>query len=274
MTDYCRFVLAASKAYDSMAPILAEALRRTKTCHVLDLASGAAGPWVGLQPLLRSMGVDVSVCLTDHCPNVEAFERAHRLTQQAITYHPQPVDAAQVPSELSGFRTIFTAFHHFRPNQARAVLADAVAKEAGIGVFECAERSLLMLFLVAIATPIRVLVVTPFIRPFRWSRLLWTYLIPVIPVVLWFDSIVSVLRVYSVEELRDLTVGLNSCRWDIGRVRSRRLPITVTYLVGVPGPKHNHGPLHTQAPVEAPENHSGIETAHHQGGHGETPGQG
>jgi len=102
VTDYCRFVLAASKAYDTMAPILAEALRRTKTCHVLDLASGAAGPWVGLQPLLRSMGVDVSVCLTDHCPNVEAFERAHRVTQQAITYHPQPVDAAQVPSELSG----------------------------------------------------------------------------------------------------------------------------------------------------------------------------
>lgn len=158
--DYCPFVLAASKAYDAIAPILAEALRRNKTCHVLDLASGAAGPWVGLQPLLRSMGVDVSVCLTDHCPNVEAFERAHRLTQQAITYHPQPVDAAQVPSELSGFRTIFMAFHHFRPNQARAVLAHAVAKGEGIGVFECAERSLLMVFLVAIVTLIRVLVVS------------------------------------------------------------------------------------------------------------------
>jgi hypothetical protein len=91
-----------------------------------------------------------------------------------------------------------------------------------------------MVFLVAIVTPIRVLVVTPFIGPFRWSRLLWTYLIPVIPVVLWFDSIVSVLRVYSVEDLSNLTIGLNSYRWDIGRVRSRRLPITVTYLVGVP----------------------------------------
>ena len=110
-----------------------------------------------------------------------------------------------------------------------------LAKGEGIGVFECAERSLLMVFLVAIATPIRVLVVTPFIRPFRWSRLLWTYLIPVIPIVLWFDSIVSVLRVYSVEELSDLTVGFNNYRWNIGRVRSRRLPITVTYLVGVPG---------------------------------------
>jgi hypothetical protein len=113
------------------------------------------------------------------------------------------------------------------------VLVDAVAREEGIGVFECAERSLLMVLLVAIATPIRVLVVTPFIRPFRWSRLLWTYLIPVIPIVLWFDSIVSVLRVYSVEELRDLTVGLNGYQWDIGRVRSGKLPITVTYLVGV-----------------------------------------
>src|SRR5260370_7496518 len=97
VTDYCRFVLAASKAYDTMAPILAEALRGTKTCRVLDLASGAAGPWVGLQPLLRSMGVDVSVCLTDHCPNVEAFGRAHLLTQHPTTSPPPPADASPVP---------------------------------------------------------------------------------------------------------------------------------------------------------------------------------
>ena len=233
MTDFCRFVLAVSKAYDAIAPVLAQALRRTKTRHVLDLASGAAGPWVGLQPLLRSMGVDVSVCLTDQCPNVAAFERARHLSNQAITYHREPVDAAHVDNGLTGFRTMFTAFHHFRPEQARAVLADAVAKGAGIGVFECAHRNFLML-LGTLATPLRVLIATPFIRPFRWSRLFWTYLILAMPIVLLFDSVVSVLRVYSVEELRGLTVGLNGYQWDIGRVMSKRLPIAITYLIGVP----------------------------------------
>jgi hypothetical protein len=35
---------------------------------------------------------------------------------------------------------------------------------------------------------------TPWIRPFRWSRLLWTYVVPIIPAVLLFDGIVSCLR--------------------------------------------------------------------------------
>jgi hypothetical protein len=190
-----------------------------------------------LQPLLREMGAEVAVRLSDHSPNIEAFERARRLSQQTITYRADPVDAMRVPAGLAGFRTMFTAFHHLRPEQARAVLADAVEKGEGIGVFECAKRSPWML-LFAIPTPIRVLLVTPFIRPFRWSRLLWTYLIPVVPLVLTFDTVVSCLRVYSVEELRDLTVGLDGYRWEAGIVSSKRPPVPITYLIGVPIENH------------------------------------
>ena len=234
VTDFCQLILALAKPYNAIAPMLARALQRTGSRRVLDLGSGAAGPWIGLQALLRKLGVEVSVCLSDHFPNLEAFERARRLTQQAIPYQPEPVDAARVPSELAGFRTIFTAFHHLRPDQARAVLADAVAKGEGIAVFECAPRSLLVLPLIAITTLPRVLLLTPFIRPFRWSRLIWTYLVPVVPLVLMFDSVVSCLRTYSVQELRGLTVGLDRYDWEMGRVWSKKPPIPITYLIGVP----------------------------------------
>lgn len=236
VTDFCRFVLTHSRTYHAVAPLLAGALRQTGTRRVLDLCSGAGGPWIELRPLLRELGAEVSVCLTDHFPNLPAFEWAQRLSRQAITYYPEPVDAARVPSELSGFRTIFTAFHHLRPDQARAVLADAVAKGQGIAVFEPGQRGLLTLLLLPLLllTPLRVLVVTPFIRPFRWSRLLWTYLLPAVPVVLLFDSIVSVLRWYSLQELRDLTAGLDSYHWEVGTVRGKPIPIPITYLLGIP----------------------------------------
>jgi hypothetical protein len=174
--------------------------------------------------------------LSDHCPNIPAFERACRLSQQAITYHPKPVDATRVPPELPGFRTMFTAFHHLRPDQARAMLADAVAKGEGIAVFEPGERNLLVLLLLPLLllTPLRVLIATPFIRPFRWSRLFWTYLVPAVPLVLLFDSIVSVLRWYSVRELRGLTAGLDHYDWDIGTVRAKPIPFPITYLIGTP----------------------------------------
>ncbi len=82
--------------------------------------------------------------------------------------------------------------------------------------------------------PLRMLVLAPFIRPFRWSRLFWTYLVPVVPNVLLFDSVVSVLRVYSVTELRELTAGLDGFQWEIGTLRARPIPIPITYLIGVP----------------------------------------
>lgn len=90
------------------------------------------------------------------------------------------------------------------------------------------------LWLLILPTPLRVLLTTPLIRPFRWSRLFWTYIVPALPLVLLFDVIVSLLRLYSVEELRDLTVGLDQHDWDIGIVRARPIPLPITYLIGVP----------------------------------------
>src|SRR6266851_241529 len=80
--------------------------------------------------------------------------------------------------------------------------------------------------------PVVVLLVTPFIGPFRWSRLFWTYLVPVLPLVLLFDTIVSWLRLCSVSELRELTAGLDGYQWDISTVRIKPLPNKITYLIG------------------------------------------
>ncbi len=233
VSDFCRFFAERSGAFDPVAPLLARALFRTGARRVLDLGSGAAGPWLRLQPRLRELGVEVHVCLTDLFPDRSAFERAARLSNGALTYHAEPVDATHVPDHLPGFRTMFQAFHHLRPEQARAVLADAVAKREGVGVFEGGSRNPLTLA-EALGTPIRVLVLAPFVRPFRWSRLFWTYLVPALPLVLWFDVFVSCLRAYDVQELRALTASLDSYHWDVGTVRGRWLPFPITYLIGVP----------------------------------------
>ena len=65
----------------------------------------------------------------------------------------------------------------------------------------------------------------PFIRPFRWSRLIWTYLIPLNPIVLFLDGIVSCLRAYSPLELSELTRELSASGyiWEIGEERRRLL---------------------------------------------------
>ena len=75
-TDYLQFVIANMKGYAAVVPVLAAALQRTATRQVLDLCSGAGGPWFWLQPVLAERGLDVSVCLWQFLAFI-TFARRH-----------------------------------------------------------------------------------------------------------------------------------------------------------------------------------------------------
>jgi hypothetical protein len=145
------------------------------------------------------------------------------------------IDATKIPSHLQGFRTLFSSFHYLNPDEARRLLQDTVNTRQGIGIFAataCHMFTLLSVFFV----PVAAWPFLPFRRPFRWSRLLWTYLIPVIPFVLFFDGLISCLRSYSLGELQEMTSGLaaSGYRWEIGELTGRLLPVRITYVIGCP----------------------------------------
>ena len=241
LTDYLQFIADRTEPYAAAARLLADALRvptdersRQAPVLVVDLGSGAGGPWRCLVRRLGDAGVPVHVRLTDLHPNVAAFDQLARETDGAVRGEPRSVPADAVPDDLAGFRTIFTAFHHFPPTIARRVLADAVARGQGIAVFESTTRTALCL-LVMLLVPHVVWLVTPFIRPFRWSRLLLTYLLPVIPTVAFVDGVVSCLRTYTPDELRELAESVGAAdryAWTAGHAGGG--PIPMTYLVGQP----------------------------------------
>jgi hypothetical protein len=235
--------------YEPIVPRLRNALQEARTHQILDLCSGGGGPWVRL---IRDFEEDerfpVNICLTDKFPNPKAFERAQDTSHKRVVFRAGPVDATCVPRNLQGFRTIFSSFHHFPPDVARAILQDAVEQQQGVGVFELPKRDWLTILLVSFI-PVMAMALAPFIRPFRWSRLLWTYLIPVVPFVVWFDGVVSCLRAYTTAELRELTQGLGQegYRWEAGEVKNGRLPVPVTYLIGYPIPRPDNQMLPSES---------------------------
>jgi hypothetical protein len=234
-TDYLQHVVALTKPYAPIVERLCQALRRPGARSVIDLCSGGGGPWPWLQPALTAEGVEVSVYLTDRYPNLEAFHQAKSRSKGQVRFSPDSVDASHVPGDFRGFRTLFTSFHHFRPAEARAILRDAVAAGEGIGVFEVTQRSAKALLLTALS-PLIVLLITPMVRPFRWSRLFWTYLVPLIPAVVLFDGLVSCLRTYTPAELREMIadLGQTGYEWQIGEEYGEKSPVPVTYLIGYP----------------------------------------
>ena len=65
----------------------------------------------------------------------------------------------------------------------------------------------------------------PFVRPFCFSLFVWTYLLPVLPFVMWFDGIVSCLRSHSLSELRELASQpvMRSHEWWCGKLYALKL---------------------------------------------------
>jgi hypothetical protein len=232
-TDYLQFMETKMKLHRPVVPLLANALRETRSTTVVDLCAGGGGPVVSLREGISASGVPVHFILTDKFPNLAAFARLER-ENTGIEGHRHPVDATAVPPELKGFRTIFNAFHHFKPDDAREVLRSAVDARQPIGIFEIPERTIPIVITTALLTPIFVLLVTPFIRPFRWSRLLFTYLLPLVPLTCLWDGFVSQLRAYTPEELNTLATSLGDVgyRWDAGKVRLQGSPAHLTYLIG------------------------------------------
>jgi hypothetical protein len=154
-----------------------------------------------------------------------------------VTAVSKPVDATAVPPELPGFRTVFTAFHHFPPELAREVLADAVRQRQGIGVFEMTQRSLSALLRIVISAPALAMLTAPVTPPFRWSRLFWAYVLPALPVLVGWDGFVSCLRTYTPAELRALIAsvpGADGYVWQVGEERNPLPLLPVTYLLGHP----------------------------------------
>ena len=233
-TDYLAAAIDVARPFTPLAPRIAAVCARTGHDRIVDLCSGGAGPWRHLAgEVAAALGAPIRVTLTDRYPDPAAFARAGA-GGETVRGLARPVDALAVSETLSGVRTMFDALHHFRPGEARAILADAHRRRQPIVVAEVARRSLFSVLPMLLLVPLLVLALTPRIRPCSGWRLLFTYLIPVLPILITWDGVVSCLRAYRPAELRALTEGLDGFDWEVGE--ERRRGTVVTYLVGTPRP--------------------------------------
>ncbi len=230
VTDALESLWSAGNSYGPVLPLLEVALNKAETSRIVDLCSGGGGPWPSMAGRLHE---SVSICLTDKYPNHDAFARAATAASETIRYEAESIDASHLPPRLTGFRTLFSSFHHFSPAQARAMLRDACEQQQGIAIFEAAKPTARMMLFVLVV-PLLNLLLTPAIRPFRWSRLFWTYVLPVIPMTLLIDGWLSCLRSYSLDDMRELTAGLDKdgYRWECGIECSGR--VGIQYMIGHP----------------------------------------
>jgi hypothetical protein len=226
-TDYLEAIISRTDVYRSVRVEIFRAIDDCGSTRVIDLCSGGGGPW--LSPAWRAaLGVH-TVVLTDKFPSQVLCARLEG--GSSVSCLDEPVDAANVPQVLCGFRTMFSSFHHFPDRIAREVLKDAVRRGEGFAMAEVTSRTPRALATI-VAISAFVWLLTPFMRPFRWSRILLTYLLPLIPLVVLWDGVVSCFRTRTPAELLELCSGFPQYEWEAGYGRGGWL--APVYLIGRP----------------------------------------
>jgi hypothetical protein len=230
-TDYLAFIVTKAGVFTALAPRLAALVDGAPAPRIVDLCAGGGGPYPALLDAVDAArsGRATEVVLTDLHPHERMQSRDARVHVES-----RSVDARAVPGDLGGVRTIFDGLHHFAPAEARAVLADAARARTPILVAEASERAAAAI-VGAIFIPLFVLLVMPLVRPRSWLALLLTYLVPILPLAIFWDGLISCLRTYRVDELRALVADLgDGYRWEAGSVR--KAGRNITFLVGSPTP--------------------------------------
>jgi hypothetical protein len=233
MTDFLEFGAHQFNIYQKATPIFKKGIEKASEKRIIDMGSGGGGGWPKIIENLKEENTNFKIKLTDINPNLGAFKKMQELNPDVIEYEKEPIDATDVPSKLKGFRTMFLSFHHLKPNQAKAVLQNAVHSGEPIGIFELQDRTPASLFFMFIAAPINAILTAPFVKPFKLSRILFTFIIPILPLIIWFDGVVSNLRTYSEKELDELTKSLkngDSYVWEIAKIKNG--PGFILYLLG------------------------------------------
>lgn len=183
-----------------------EALVPQGLLPVLDLGSGGAGPVEAMIRAARDAGTTMPrIVLSDRYPDTRHFaDLAARLGDSALGFVPEPVSALEADRLDFRLRCLFAAFHHFRPQEARAVLAGAARHADGFFIVEPFERTLRHFLMVFLSGPFVYMLAPFFSRRFCFRKLLVSTLIPIVPLMVMFDGCVSVLRVYTPREILSL----------------------------------------------------------------------
>lgn len=237
-TSYLQFIATRFNIYKSIVPIIEKGLTATGKSEWLDCASGGGGGLITLLKDVAATHPTVTLTLTDLYPNVKAFEHTRATDSERISFESQSVDATQLSQHLKQkFRTLFGAFHHMDKTNAQKILQQAVDDNTPIAIFEPLSRNL-PAFISMLFVPLNVWLFTPFIRPVRWLVLPFIYVLPLVPLYILWDGIISILRMYSKPELEALVKGLKNSEkffWEISEKGSG--PMKVGYLYGEPRDK-------------------------------------
>ena len=179
--EFIGWMVRFFRVYQPLVPLLRKHALALPGGAIIELGAGSGQVWM---PYLMDLK-PLRLVLTDKFPQSLPPENGEYETIQ------EPVDALE-PFPQPGMRVFCNAFHHFGPEEQIRIAR--LHAPHGLCIAEILQPTLLDFLKILLSTTLGVLLFTPWVKPFRWSRLLFTYLIPLGLLSICWDGLVSVLK--------------------------------------------------------------------------------
>jgi hypothetical protein len=209
------------KIVPAMSPAFKDFWDESHGADVLEMCSGSGETAALLFDTMtspESPAIALRIILSDLVARPQLWRSICLSRQDRLSFLPFNLDATAIPDSvlLDRSQLILNAFHHFPPEAARNVLKNACLHSRGIFIAENFGRSPLETISCGVFG-----IPATFANPWRTPRqrvlkFLLTFVLPVIPLAVVWDGLVSSLRVYTRENLMEMTRDLDAFEWRHG----------------------------------------------------------
>lgn len=229
---------------DVLANLVAQVLIKSNSSQIVDLGSGSGGAMPEVMEILH--GYDryrhVKLIMTDLYPDAEVVAKFKGQNKAYLKYLETPVNATDISKTPKGLKTMVNSFHHMNPENAKKILKSAQENKEPLLIYEMGQNNIplfiwwLLLPFSLIAMVIMVLFMTPFVRPLTWRQIVFTYLIPIIPICYAWDGQASLPRMYTLKDMDVLLEGLatDDYTWEKAVLYRKKGKKLGTYVIGLP----------------------------------------
>ena len=237
MRQYLHVLHQIAKSPETFMQPLKELCLQSQRLQLMDCCSGDGHLILEISQLLRQdpQLTEISIQCSDLYPPQKALQNFAQGPSWA-SYREDSIDVHHFQCPPNHIQTIFAAFHHFTPPQARHILQQAQEKQYPICIMEISDNSTpkWLWWLALIPAFLTTFFLMPMLRPLNLRALFFTYICPILPICIAWDGAVSNARTYSVEDLQELIQDLNhNYDWKI-TVLKGAAPGNMLSLIGKP----------------------------------------
>ncbi|MEL6193471.1 MAG: hypothetical protein AAFR66_15535 [Bacteroidota bacterium] len=211
---------------------------------IVDMGSGSGGIMPMVADYLKEQSPDspTSILLTDLHPNASFVKQFNEKNGEGLTYSPTSLDATNLKETPEGLKTMVNSFHHMRPDMARKILSSAQENKQPLLIYEIAENKIptlvwwltlpIGLALVALSA----IVFVPFVKPLSWKDLLFSWLIPIVPITYAWDGQASLPRMYTFEDVKNYLLPPEdpNYTWEMATAKKKDGKDLGYYVLGLP----------------------------------------